>query len=841
MQAGNNEWFFEPLKEAPMTFKLICLLFILFPIGAAYAVPENLILNGGFEQGNGKTATGWSAYEQGYNLDSSVRHSGKVSIRCVNSQLIDRSGAEWYIKLDQKVPAPLLVQGWSKAEDVSGQPNSDYSLYIDLHYMDGTPLYGQISPFQTGSHDWQKRQVLIVPSRPLRDALVYVLFRQHTGSVWFDDVSARTLSGAGIFDSQPIGPLPLPANQSAGWFVHDVSSGGNLIWLADQNGNPITSSGNSPLKLVDLPHGNRWSIARPTLVNDSNRPVAVTLYYVQRFDGAGVEWWNDIHRKYLAGNTGERMNLTQLGAGVTGSQSLYPFGCVTGTKKGLAIGMTPDSGPRVMRAGYNAAHKVMFIAFDLMLDPLNLANRDAKGHAMAHVSVWRDYPSSEWGFRQALQDWMSLSPPPRAGVGGLWSPFVSVAKIDHPEDFHFAFHEGDESIASDHALGVKAFRYIEPMTWWMAMPKEMPRTYDEGLKLARKLADGPENEYLTKYARALLASGAEDQQGRFQVQFEDAPWTNGAVWTLNPSPNLPGAITKAKLEYPAGWLARQHHENPQAKLDGIYLDSMEGWASVLDYRPDALKYSISPLTFDPVEHQAIDPIWFGVYDFAKFIQEDMKPVGGLLMANSVLWKIHAFAPLLDVLGTEVNWMSDGKYTPESDAIMCMRRSLSYHKPYILLQNTDFNHFNHQDVEKYMRRCLFYGIYPSMFSADAASNNYWTMPQWYNRDRDLFRKYVPAIQNLCRQGWEPVTNAHTNNPDVYVERWGKSTYTLLNTSDRAVDVRLILENKMNNKKVLEQSRLKSLVDDFPDILRSSMSPDSFSLHIGPSEVRVVQVE
>ena len=99
------------------------------------------------------------------------------------------------------------------------------------------------------------------------------------------------------------------------------------------------------------------------------------------------------------------------------------------------------------------------------------------------------------------------------------------------------------------------------------------------------------------------------------------------------------------------------------------------------------------------------------------------------MANYTPWRFHAMAPLLDVMGTETNWMPGGQWTPESDETMCLRRTLAAGKPYLLLQNTDFDAFA-PFVEEYMARCMFYGILPSMFSIDASTRNYWTEPTWY---------------------------------------------------------------------------------------------------------------
>ena len=76
------------------------------------------------------------------------------------------------------------------------------------------------------------------------------------------------------------------------------------------------------------------------------------------------------------------------------------------------------------------------------------------------------------------------------------------------------------------------------------------------------------------------------------------------------------------------------------------------------------------------------------------------------------------------------------------------------------------------MEKYFQRCLFYGFFPSMFSHNAAENPYWQTPRWYERDRHLFKQYIPLIRQVAEAGWEPITGARTSEPRVWLERFGK---------------------------------------------------------------------
>jgi hypothetical protein len=81
----------------------------------------------------------------------------------------------------------------------------------------------------------------------------------------------------------------------------------------------------------------------------------------------------------------------------------------------------------------------------------------------------------------------------------------------------------------------------------------------------------------------------------------------------------------------------------------------------------------------------------------------------------------------------------------------------------------------------MERCLFYGLFPSFFSHNAANDVYWEQPALVERDRPLFRRYVPWIRRLAQAGWQPVTGARSSDASVLLERWGTRYLTALNLS------------------------------------------------------------
>ncbi|MFQ6097551.1 MAG: hypothetical protein ACE5O2_07460, partial [Armatimonadota bacterium] len=124
--------------------------------------------------------------------------------------------------------------------------------------------------------------------------------------------------------------------------------------------------------------------------------------------------------------------------------------------------------------------------------------------------------------------------------------------------------------------------------------------------------------------------------------------------------------------------------------------------------------------------------------------------------------------------------------PDAD-YMYIKRVMAWHKPYMFLMNTRYDDFPPPMVERYMQRCLFYGMFPGFFSHNASSDPYFGNPAWYNRDRHLFVKYMPIIRRVAEAGWEPITLATSDDDDVWVERFGRDMsegvyFTVMNLGD-----------------------------------------------------------
>ncbi|MFW6163935.1 MAG: hypothetical protein ACODAJ_14290, partial [Planctomycetota bacterium] len=456
----------------------------------------------------------------------------------------------------------------------------------------------------------------------------------------------------------------------------------------------------------------------------------------------------------------------------------YPFGAVATTSDVLKKGQRVGTGlgidmeyPAFFRVGYNDGSGELFLAYDIGLTP-------EKPVARLRFCVF--HFDAAWGFRSALARYYELFPDAfrcRTPRQGLWMPFVKISEVEGWEDFGFQFKEGNNETVWDDAHGITTFRYTEPMTWWMRMPKDMPRTVDAALAHAKGLAASGD-----KRAKSLFTSGYHNEDGRLPARLRDTPWCNGAVWSVNSMPGIEGEVTDFKLKWNAALREKLYGPNRKGDLDGEYVDSSEGYVTdELDFRRDHFAAAQTPLTFSFDSHEPAIFRGLIAFEYVRAIARDVHAMDKLMMANSTPIRLCWLAPMLDVMGSETNWHRGGTWRPVSDADLLYRRALCKGKPYCFLMNTRFEDFSHALVEKYMKRCLAYGMFPGFFSHNASQGHYFTRPELYDRDRPLFRKYVPLCRKVAEAGWEPITLARSSDPKVTVERFGDRFLTVFNHS------------------------------------------------------------
>ncbi|MHC4112439.1 MAG: hypothetical protein ACYSUY_15315 [Planctomycetota bacterium] len=711
----------------------------------------------------------WQPWQKGY------KQQGNIFCCDNGTDTQVQRGISQTIILNQTKPEPIVAVAWSKAEGVEGGRNSDYSLYLDLIYSDGTPLWGQTDQYNIGTHDWEKAQVFVFPEKPVKSVSFHMLLRHHSGKAWFRDPALRVIrppTGACLFDGVPVSPTH---SAKEGFQIRDIAAETDFVSLEHR-------ALGLELKYQKQQQSGGVTLFDVSLSDTTGKDRAITLIYTIPIPNNNLQWLHDPRQNISVESEREYLNTSSFSAGANGQLSRYPFAAVADKEQGYGLGI--DLGyPAFYRVGYNSWTRELFLAYDI-----GLALQKPK----AHLRFCKFNFDPKWQYRAALARFYEIFPDYfrcRTPQQGLWMPFAKISEVKDWQDFGFRFKEGTNETKWDDEHNIITFRYTEPMTWWMSMPKEMPRTIQGALAEAQRLAHNKGDPR----AKALFTSGFHNEAGQFPARILNTPWCNGAVWSINSMPHVQGEITDFKNKWNPTLRKKLYGPQRSADLDGEYIDSSEGYVTdELNFRREHFATFGTPLTFSLDSRKVAIFRGLIAFDYVRAIACDVHAIDKLMMANSTPIRLCWLAPLLDVMGSETNWNPGGTWRPMSDSDLLYRRVMCRSKPYCFLMNTNFEEFSHELVEKYMKRSLAYGMFPGFFSHNASQGHYFTRPQLYERDRNLFKKFVPLCKLVAEAGWEPITLAHSSDRHIYVERFGSRYFTIFNDSAQRRTVTITLE-------------------------------------------------
>jgi hypothetical protein len=495
-----------------------------------------------------------------------------------------------------------------------------------------------------------------------------------------------------------------------------------------------------------------------------------------------------------------------------GSMSYYPLCALSIGNEGKALGIDMEL-PVVYRLG--AVEGAGLVAeMDMATSPLT-----AKFPNGAFFRLYCFSFDPEWGMRAALKKFYAIEPEAfkkRVVSEGIWLPFTSLRSIPGWQDFGIAFHEtswgsmdkkdGEKipNILSDKNTGIRSFQYTEP--WDLQLPVRI-KTMDYDEIVSGGLISKKHRFYLD-------VSATWDKNGRWQIRRLETPWFRSG-WavsiTTNCDPDLPGFN---KYQY-----VLKDEINPALKMDvdGIYFDSMEwNWHQDLNYREDHFASVDYPLTFSMSVGKPAIWNFTSEFKFMKKISDEMHQQGKLSMGNGHAWNPFAAANL-DLFGAELSWYSSDDHNTES---LDFKRAISYQKPIVFLLNEGLNDkaFTeppYNGYEIYFEKMLAYGFFPSFFSVDASNDPYWQDMKKIENGRPFFRKYIPVIKQIASAGWEPVTYAHSDSPEIRVERFGNAAdlfFTVRNNGDKYESAILSLD--LEGLDISGKLEASELVEEMP---------------------------
>lgn len=425
---------------------------------------------------------------------------------------------------------------------------------------------------------------------------------------------------------------------------------------------------------------------------------------------------------------------------------------------GLVLAAPLDR-PCIFRTAYDGANKRLDLTYDFALT--------AESRKPDAVSFSFDLYDCDpaWGMRGALAKYYAMYPEMfKVWVRqqGQWMAFNRLSEVDNANEFWFALQEGAPEVNYDDKIDVLDTIYYTHAGMWgdLAPPYDpekdpLPPLADQiaAINKSFKSITGMDNLYDkvgTRKPSGDLAVEKWSVYAHLLAQFDldpELPWGDFLI---------KNTITRTE----------QIKKQNGGDLDGFYYD---GLTAGLDYAPEHFKTHNAPILWDPVNKKPFINNFYSSVAFARGTAELLRPRGQITMMNGAVGDSFYVAPWLDLLGEET-----GLRIPRSDFNYI--RTVIYHKPFLTLLKGNYEQsIARPEMELFMKRCLAYGVYPGFFdwppSGLGPGGQYWNHPNYYERDRDLFRKYEPLCRNLAMAGWEPVTYARSSDPNVFVERYG----------------------------------------------------------------------
>lgn len=717
------------------------------------------------------------SYGAGFSLEGDVFVCTAKEVKLRGSTKPQKAaGVWWNVTLNQERADVVRFGAEGVADDLD--ESASFRVYVDVTYDDGSHQWGVTSSFDPAlATGWHRREVTIRPRRPIRALSCYLFLRGGFGKVRFRSPTFEVLPAdtRPLFDGEPVTAGDLPP--VAGFLLRDVSAHGawtRIDGTALDCTLTVREDMRGDVRVVDA-----------VLSGGTAKDRAITLAYAMPLPLGNAVWFDSPRRETRLSPVAEEqsaiLNLS-CGRGL----SCWPFGAVGIGDKGFAIGIDPDF-PAMYRVVASPRTGRLFIAFDIGLAPEN---------ASAHVRFAVFPFAARDGFRGALERYQALYPEAykvRAPRQGNWMAFHSISNLPHFEDFGFRFKEGVREQKWDDAHGIYTFHYEEPCTWWMKLGK-----VGEGAAKTTRADCIATVESLAAKGDAMALEwkgcAVKDARGLPYGEIRDTPWCNGIVWSKNCVPGITGAYTEFGRKWSAKALAARYGETvpfPDG-LDGEFLDSSNLPVTCpFDFDRAHFAAMCTPLTFTPGAVPRVGIYkGFMVAECVIALSKALRSRGRLLMANTAPVSSCLLSFHLDVMGTETNWRR-GVWEPMGDDDMMFRRAVCGGKPFGFLMNTDFTKFTYEDSERYMQRCLAYGMFPSFFSANAATEHYFSQPSLYERDRPLFKKYLPLVTRIAEAGWRPVNRLlSADAKDVFAEQFGDGFVTVFNTSSKTRHVRLL---------------------------------------------------
>ncbi len=446
-------------------------------------------------------------------------------------------------------------------------------------------------------------------------------------------------------------------------------------------------------------------------------------------------------------------------------ETIYPVAAVSDGAHGLAMALPPDR-PAVASFGYAPGSALFHLRLRCGLSA-EMSGALRSAHPFAFIIFRCD---GRWGWRGALERYQAMFPAffePRCPVHGKWLFQSRPDRLPNPQQF--AYDEGSYDFAVDDRFGVGSYPYLIPGQREIKRLEALPHSYDEAMAAFAAFEPDGTNEIRTQRGWGLNMKqiidncAATGPDGRRHISIRTTEWGGASVtFFLNMDPDLFAdrglpTVGAHELGHAAALIAQE------PAPDGIYLDSWSSWGAMVDnFRRDHFPYAAYPATYDEATGAVCLRGQWSALEFLGAMNDLLHPTGRYVLANLGA-RMHAFTCMwLDIVGVEGGTRA-GRAQVEQFRPVTGRKQLCVleHVRYL---GGDDGVISREEYDDYARRCLIWGAIPSVTWFDG-------YPELYEANRDLFDRYWALSVRLSQAGWHALTGARSDQPDVWVERFG----------------------------------------------------------------------
>ncbi|HWQ95865.1 MAG TPA: dockerin type I domain-containing protein, partial [Candidatus Methylomirabilis sp.] len=778
-----------------------------FSFREVVADTPNLLANPGFEKGNSKPLN-WEFVTVGGNTPTwdKISHSGTRSIKIsIQGTKAITSG---YPQSDLVKVKPLesyTISAWVKTQGAAGAPALRIvELDADKKILGQTDLH-----FEKGTNDWMQKKKTFQSKINTNYIFVYANIWESYGTFWVDDIELSTFFGQtkhlnGALTKNPDGTITQKTKEKDIDFTFNYIPKGRYIELQGE------------------------------IQNRKGEERMLQIMYTLPVNAAGWEWGDYIGASRPISDSTHYENVYKIGN--SRKQSVYPFASIDNNIHGLGIAVPMDV-PRIYRKGYDLSEGYS-IQYDFGLSDQTL--KIGPGFANFTFVIYKiDEP--QWGFRSAVKKYYELYPgffEKRLNREGGWAVNTDLSLINNVSDFGFLFDESATNTKFNKASNIYSLSYNEPWGWWRSFGSNSEKPgYNERITA---LSDDLKSNSIWCYdilikdiAKVTIDSAIISEQGNYYIDENPDFWHKWrGLWMqfypTNPDPDIPSPnrfdISLKKYQ--------------ESTKDGVHLDGSLIASNFENYNKKHWKNSDIPLNFGYASRQPALINMFSQYEYLNKMSKYLHNNNKISMMNTYpnMYVIHA--PFVDIVGSEIGEIETGQ---ESS----YRRTLSYRKTNANLMNWKWGKasaaISHTEVERFIKEEMFYGIFPSIYNSGIGS--YWSNSSLYERDRGLFKKYIPIIKEISKAGWEPIPYANINNPNIKIERYGSNDKVNLYYTVRNDQISLqkgTLTVNINNLGINENSISKVLLTELTSGATKELSPNDqidLSIQIDSGETLV----